>query len=130
MHFQKAKRDLEEKLIDFPNDSRIHSSLGIVYAGLGMRKESLDAGNRALSLMNISIDALRGVYREMDMARILLMLGNNDEAIEKLEFLLQEYSFLSVELLKNDPFWDPIRKLESFKTLINNPKYRLNLADN
>ena len=130
MHFQKAKKDLEEKLIEFPNDSRIHSSLGIVYAGLGMRKESLDAGNRALSLMNISIDALRGVYREMDMARILMMLGNNDEAIEKLEFLLQEYSFLSVELLKNDPFWDPIRKLDHFKTLINNPKYRLNLADN
>ena len=130
VHFQKAKKDLEEKLIEFPNDSRIYSSLGIVYAGLGMRKESLDAGKRALSLMNISIDALRGVYREIDMARILMMLGDKNEAIEKLEFLLQRYSFLSVELLKNDPFWDPLRNLDRFKTLINNPKYRLNLADN
>ena len=130
MHFQKAKKDLEEKLVEFPNDSRIHSSLGIVYAGLGMRKESLEAGNRALSLMNVSIDALRGVYREIDMARILMMLGDNDEAIEKLEFLLQQYSFLSVEILKNDPFWDPLRKLESFKTLINNAKYQVNLANN
>ena len=130
MHFQKARTVLEEKLIEFPNDSRIYSSLGIVYAGLGMRKESLDAGNRALSLMNISIDALRGVYRELDMAKILLMLGNNDEAIDKLEFLLQQYSFLSVELLKNDPFWDQLRELDRFKTLINNPKYRLNLANN
>ena len=130
VHFQKAKKDLEEKLIEFPNDSRIYSSLGIVYAGLGMRKESLDAGKRALSLMNISIDALRGVYREIDMARILMMLGDKNEAIEKLEFLLQRYSFLSVELLKNDPFWDPLRNLDRFKTLINNPIYRLNLADN
>jgi len=130
INFQKAKKDLEDKLIEFPNDSRIYSSLGIVYAGLGMKKESLDAGNRALSLMNISIDALRGVYRELDMARILMILGNNDEAIEKLESQLQQDSFLSVELLKNDPFWDPLRNLDSFKNLINNPKYRLNLANN
>ena len=130
INFQKAKKDLEDKLIEFPNDSRIYSSLGIAYAGLGMRKESLEAGNRALSLMNTSIDALRGVYRELDMARILMMLGNNDEAIEKLESQLQQDSFLSVELLKNDPFWDPLRNLDSFKNLINNPKYQVNLANN
>lgn len=130
MHFKTARKVLEEKLMEFPNDSRIYSSLGIVYAGLSMRKESIDAGNKALSLMNTSIDALRGVYRELDMAMILMMLGNNDESIEKLESLLQQYSFLSVELLKNDPFWDPLRELDRFKTLINNPKYRLNLANN
>ena len=129
INFQKARKVLEEKLIEFPSDSRIYSSLGIVYAGLGMRKESLDAGNRALSLMNVSIDALRGVYREIDMARILMMLGDNDKTIEKLEFLLQQYSFLSVELLKNDPFWDPLRKLESFKTLISDPNYQVNLTN-
>ncbi len=127
MQFQKAREILEEKLMAFPNDSRIYSSLGIVYAGLGMKEESLDAGNRALSLMNVSIDALRGVYREIDMARILMMLGDNDKAIVKLEFLLQQYSFLSVEILKNDPFWDPLRALDSFITLINNPKYQINL---
>ena len=93
-------------------------------------KASLDAGNRALTLMNVSIDALRGGYREIDMARILMMLGDNDKTIEKLEILLQQYSFLSVEILKNDPFWDPLRKLESFKTLINNPKYQINLVNN
>jgi TolB-like protein/AraC-like DNA-binding protein/Tfp pilus assembly protein PilF len=128
-HFQGARQVLEEKLIEFPNDSRIYSSLGIVYAGLGMIKESLDAGNRALSLMNISIDALRGVYRELDMAKILMMIGDHDEAIKKLEFLLQQYSFISVELLKIDPFWDPLRETDSFKALIENPKYQINLMN-
>ncbi len=130
IYFQKARKVLEDKLMEFPNDSRIYSSLGITYAGLGMKEEAMEANNKALSLMNSSIDALRGVYRELDMARILVLLGNNDGAIEKLEFLLQQYSFLSVELLKNDSFWDPLREMESFKIMINNPKYQINLANN
>jgi len=59
------------------------------------------------------------------MARILMMLGDHNKAIEKLEFLLQQNSFLSVELLKNDPFWNPLREIATFKTLIANPKYQI-----
>jgi len=129
MHFQKAKKVLEEKLIEFPNDSRIYSSLGMVYAGLDMTEEAMEANSKALSLMNISIDALRGVYRELDMAKILMMIGDNDEAIKKLDYLLQQYSFISVELLKIDPFWDPLRETDSFKALIENPKYQINLMN-
>ena len=129
MYFQEARKVLEEKLLEFPNDSRIYSSLGITYAGLGMEEEAMDFNNKALTHMNISIDALRGVYREFDMARILVLVGNDDEAIEKLEFLLRQYSFLSVALLKNDPFWDSLREMETFNTLINNQKYQINLAN-
>jgi len=126
IYFEEARLILEEKLVEQQNDSRIFSSLGIVYAGLGMKEDAIKANNKALHIMNISIDALRGVYRELDMARSLMMLDDHDGAIEKLEFLLQQNSFLSVELLKNDPFWNPLRENTAFKTLIANPKYQIN----
>ena len=123
-HFQEARQLLENKLKESPDDSRLYSSLGIVYAGLGMKEEAINAGNKALSIMNISVDAVEGFYRELDMARILVMVGKYDEAITKLEFLLQRNGNLSVELLKRDPFWDPLRDIDAFKALIYNPKYQ------
>jgi len=129
IYFQEARIILEKNLDEHQNDSRIFSSLGIVYAGLGMREKAIEANNKAIRIMNISIDALRGVHRELDMARILMMLGDHNKAIEKLEFLLQQKSFLSVELLKNDPFWNPLREIAAFKTLIANPKYQITMMN-
>ena len=63
------------------------------------------------------------------MARILLMIGENDEAIAKLDFLLQRDGRISVEWLRKDPFLDPLRELDAFKALIENPKYQINLDD-
>ena len=129
-YFQEARQVLEEDLNELLDDSRLYSSLGIAYAGLNMTEEAVEAGNRALSILNISVDAYRGFYRELDMARILLLIGEYDEAIAKLEFLLQQNGYLSVELLKRDPFWDPLRDIDAFLSLIDNPKYQINLDDN
>jgi len=129
-HFQEARQVLEDDLTTLQNDSRLFSSLGITYAGLGMAEEAMAANNKALAIMNISVDAFRGFYRELDMARILLMIGRYDEAIAKLEFLLQQNGLISVDLLKKDPFWDPLRDMDGFKALIENPKYQINLANN
>jgi len=126
-HFQEARLILENKLKELPDDPRLYSSLGIVYAGLGLKEEAVKAGNKALSIINISDDAIEGFYRELDMARILTMTGRYDEAIKKLEFLLQGNGNLSVELLKRDPFWDSLRDINAFKELIENPKYQLSL---
>ena len=129
-HFLKAKQILEKKLIDSPEDSRVYSSLGITYAGLGMDEEAVAANNKALTLMNLSIDSWRGFQRELDMAKILMMIGKKNEAIDKLEFLLQKNGYISVELLKNEPFWDPLRHIDSFNNLIRNPKYQVNFVNN
>jgi len=126
-HFQEARLILEDKLKELPDDPRLYSSLGIVYAGLGLKEEAVKAGNKALSIINFSVDAIEGYYRELDMARILTMNGRYDEAIKKLEFLLQRNGHLSIELLKRDPFWDPLRDINEFKELIENPKYQLSL---
>ena len=127
IHFEKAKSDIEEKINNLQGDSRLYSSLGISYAGLGMIEEAIENGNKALAIMNISVDAWKGFYRELDMAKILVMVGRHGEAIEKLHFLLEQNGYLSVAMLKADPFWDPLREMEDFKGLIENPEYQINL---
>ncbi|MCK5105513.1 MAG: hypothetical protein KAR17_21965, partial [Cyclobacteriaceae bacterium] len=75
-------------------------------------------------------DAYFGFYPEMDMAKILLMVGEYDKVLSRLEFLLSQNGSISIELLKLDPFWNPIREMDGFKAIINNPKYQVNLSDN
>ena len=122
IHFREARRLMEKKILELQDDARLFSSLGLAYAGLGMEKEALENGNKALSIMNTSIDAWQGFYNELDMVKILVMLEKYDEAIEKLTFLYRQNGYLSVELLNNDPFWDPIRNMEGFKELMTGPK--------
>lgn len=68
---------------------------------------------------------LFGFQRELDMVKILLILGDYDKVIPKLEFLIQQNGYLSVELLKIDPFWDPLRRISTFQQLIENTKYQI-----
>lgn len=70
-------------------------------------------------------DALTGFYNELDLARILVMVGEYNEALSMLEFLLDHTGSFSVELLKIDPFWDPIKEMDEYKELISNPKYQI-----
>jgi TolB-like protein/class 3 adenylate cyclase/Tfp pilus assembly protein PilF len=129
-HFLLARKVLEDMMSELQNDSRLYSSLGITYAGLGLRKEALEANRIALSLMNISIDAFRGFFREQDKARTLLLLGDYDETISMLEFLIQQNGRLSIEELRQDPFWDPLREKKAFKNLLENPSYQINITNN
>jgi len=124
-YFHEAQEILSFELNNFPQDSRIYSSLGIAYAGLGRKEIAMEMGSKALNIMSIPIDAWRGFSRELDMAKILLMNGELAKTVIKLEFLIEQNGYLSVELLKNDPFWDPLRKRDDFKALIENPNYQV-----
>jgi TolB-like protein/Flp pilus assembly protein TadD len=124
-YFLEAQEILSAELNNYPQDSRIYSSLGIAYAGLGRKEIAKEMGSKALNIMSIPIDAWRGFSRELDMAKILLMNGELTKTVIKLEFLIEQNGYLSVELLKNDPFWDPLRERNDFKSLIENPNYQV-----
>jgi TolB-like protein/AraC-like DNA-binding protein/Tfp pilus assembly protein PilF len=116
-YFYESRELLEQKLMESDNDSRVHSALGIAYAGLGMNEKALESSDRAMAIMNVSIDAWKGFHRELDRAKILMMIGKHQEAIKKLEVLLSLNGYLSTELLINDPFWNPLRGLNDFQAL-------------
>ncbi|MBI4161789.1 MAG: tetratricopeptide repeat protein [Acidobacteria bacterium] len=117
-HYDSARALLEQEIREHPDDSRLHSALGIAYAGLGLREEAIRAGRRGVELLPIEREAWRGAYRVEELARIQAMVGEHDAAIENLDLLLSRPSQLSVARLRLDPAWDPLRDHPRFKKLL------------
>jgi hypothetical protein len=113
---------LEGKVRTQPDDDRFYGSLGVAYAGLGRKKEAMETGRKGMELMPVSKEAWRATYRFEDMARICLMVGEYEEAIKKLDFLLSVPAEVSIAGLMNDPTWAPLRTHPDFQELIR--KYR------
>ncbi|HCO96439.1 MAG TPA: hypothetical protein DIU00_21280 [Phycisphaerales bacterium] len=102
-YYESARRILVAKIAEHPEDPRLHSSLGIAYAGLGLKEEAIAEG-------------LQG--RLLDLARIYCMVGDYGLAIYKLEDLLDIPGELSIPWINLDPAWDPLRDHPRFKKLI------------
>ena len=117
-HYDSARAIVASKIEAQPDDSRLHSTLGIAYAGLGRKEDSLREGKLAVDLLPISKEAYRGAYRAIDLAQIYAMVGETDAAIDRLEHLLSVPSPLSVSLLRLDPIWDPLRDHPRFQRLV------------
>ncbi|HQR45094.1 MAG TPA: protein kinase [Thermoanaerobaculia bacterium] len=116
--YSEAARTLRAKASETPEDSRIHSSLGIALAALGQSAEAVREGERGLELMPVARDAVRGARRVEDLALIHAKVGNPEAAIERLDWLLSHPSWISVPLLRLDPRWDPLRKNPKFEALL------------
>ncbi len=115
--YESARVFLESELRDHPDDPRIHSSLGIAYAGLSRKEEAIREGKRATELLPTSIDAAIGPIRMFDLARIYVMTGHDDEAMDMLEKLLSMPSYVSGPYLRLDPTWDRLRNNPRFQKL-------------
>ncbi len=118
-HFDSARVKLELIREESPEDPRIRSTLGRVYAGLGMRDEAIREGKKAMNLLPIEKDAVAGTDIEIDMAKIFAMIGENDRALEYIERLLSiPADFISPGMLRVDPDWDPLRDDPRFQEII------------
>jgi len=119
-YYDSARIHLENKLEERPDDSRVYASLGIAYAGLGLKEEAVRAGQTAVKLMPVAQDALIGSLRIFELAEIYTMVGEKDAAVENIKYLLSipRGSRISRSLFRNDPTWDPLRQHPVFLSLI------------
>ncbi len=117
-YYDEARIILETKIQERPEDSRFHSALAIAYAGLDRKEDALREGKLAVELLPVSKEAMRGATRVEKLARIYVMVGEYDLAIEQLEYLLSIPSELSIPLLRLDPVWEPLRDHPRFKNLL------------
>ena len=101
-----------------PKDSRLHSSIGLVYAGLGNKEEAIRAGKKGVELLPITKEAWRGAIRVRDLAHIYAVVGEYDKALDEIELLLSVPSTLSENILRLHPKWDPLRKHPRFIALL------------
>jgi serine/threonine protein kinase/tetratricopeptide (TPR) repeat protein len=118
VHYDSARVLLEQDRNDRPNDERVHSALGIAYAGLGRTDDAVRSGLKGVELLPVEKEAWRGSYRLIDMANIYTMTGNADKAIDILERLLAIPAPMSVPWLKIDSTWEPLRNHKRFQKLI------------
>jgi TolB-like protein/Tfp pilus assembly protein PilF len=116
--FLKAKSVIEEQLRRSPDSEDLHIQLARMLAYLGEKASALAEAQRATELLPESKDAFGGPEIMTAVAEVYAVLGENDRAIAILDGLLSRPSAVTVEVLKVNPVWDPLRSDPRFQALI------------
>ncbi|NIM48785.1 MAG: tetratricopeptide repeat protein, partial [Gemmatimonadales bacterium] len=94
------------------------SWLGEAYALLGREADARREGLRAVALLPVSLDAHQGPSIVWQLARIYVVLGDHDSALEQLEDFVTAPSRVVVPPLRLDPLWDPLRDDPRYRRLL------------
>jgi len=113
-----ARMAFEEQVKDGPEDGQLRVLLAVTLAYLGRRADAIENGERGMVLMPPSRDAYTGSYVQHQLARIYIILGDQERALDLLEPLLKTPYYLSPGWLKVDPTFDPLRKNPRFQRLL------------
>jgi len=88
---------------------------------LGVAELAIREGERGVELLPLSKDGMYGVPCLIDLASIHSMLGNEEEALSRVEELLAIPSWISVAWLRADPRFDSLRGHPRFEILLEEP---------
>src|SRR5438128_712026 len=116
--FLKAKEILDLQIKQSPDSPDMHIQLAKVLAHLGEKDAALAEAQRATELLPESKDAFGGPEIAAGVAEVYAILGENDRAIEILDGLLSRPSGVTVQGLKVNPIWDPLRNDPRFQALL------------
>ena len=108
----------EGLLRDSPQSAERRALYGLVLAYLGRKSEAVREGQRALASLPIGKDPYDGAYIQHQLARIYLLLGEPEKALDQLEPLLKMPYVLSPGWLRLDPNFDPLRGNPRFERLV------------
>jgi serine/threonine-protein kinase len=101
-----------------PSDGQLHALRGLSLAFLGRREDAIREGERAVELVPMDKDAYFGPYLQLLLARVHMMVGSKDRAVELLEPLVEVPNNLSKAWLRVDPTFDPLRSHPRFQALV------------
>ena len=117
-YYDSARIVCENRIKAQPDDAHTRMGLALAYAGLGRKQDAIWEGKKAAELLPISEDALSGIGISYGLARVYVMVGEYDLAIDLLEYILSVPSFVRVEELRMSPAWDPLRSHPRFQKLL------------
>jgi TolB-like protein/class 3 adenylate cyclase/Tfp pilus assembly protein PilF len=116
--FLKAKAVAEGQVKRTPDAEESHIQFGKTLAFLGERDAAVAEAQRASELRPESKDAFGGPEVTESVAQVYAILGERDRAIELLDGLLSRPSGMTVQILKVNPIWDPLRNDPRFQALL------------
>ncbi|MFL6553386.1 MAG: hypothetical protein ACJ8LV_08475 [Chthoniobacterales bacterium] len=115
--FLQAKNILEEQLKQKPDDAGLHIQLAKLLARLGEKDAAITEAQQATDLRPESKDAFDGPRITEDVAQVYAILGDNARAIELLDGLLSRPTGVTLQSLRVNPAWDPLRNDPAFQAL-------------
>ncbi len=113
-----ARVAFELQLKAAPDDPQLHALYGLALAYMGRKAEAIAEGEKSLAIMPISKDAANGAYDQHQLARIYIMVGEPEKALDQLEPLLKIPYFLSPGLLRIDPAFTPLKGNPRFERMV------------
>ncbi len=116
--FLRARSAAEDALRQNPNAAKLRIQLAKALAYLGEKDAALAEAQRASELQPESRDAFEGPDITEGVAQVQTIVGENDRAIETLDGLLSRPSGVTVQILKINPIWDPLRNDPGFQALL------------
>lgn len=112
-----ARRAFESLLRATPADDQARALYGLALAYLGRRAEAIRQGEQAIAVGPTSQDALVRPYLDHQLARIYIVSGQPDRALEVLERLIKEPYYLTPAWLGIDPNFAALRGNPRFERL-------------
>ena len=114
-----AARAEQEKIVESqPSFGPPWCVLGLIDAALGRTQEALREGSRAVELVPVKKDALRGPVMMKYLAMIAAWAGDKDLACERLANAIRPPSWVGYGELKLLPWWDPLRGDPRFEKIV------------
>jgi TolB-like protein/Tfp pilus assembly protein PilF len=117
---EEARTLLEARLSERPNDRRAMMQLSWVYLALGRRPDAIRMAEAAARSLPVENDHVSGTIVATGLAEIEARVGDRNRAIAAVRDLLAipAGQSMSIQRLKLDPVWDPIRNDPGFQQLL------------
>jgi TolB-like protein/tetratricopeptide (TPR) repeat protein len=112
-----AAREFGDQVRANPDDAQRHAFYGLSLAYAGRRAEAIAEGQRGAALLPMERDAVNGPYQLHLLARIYLLAGEREKALDLLEQLLARPYYLSPGWLRIDPTFAPLKGNPRFEKL-------------
>ena len=116
--FSNARIEVAKLVAEQPGYAEGLCVLGMTDAALGHKDKAIREGRRAVELMPVSKDAIRGPLLIQYLAIIYTWTGETDLALEQLSDVARIPSHLSYGHLRLHPYWDPLRGDPRFEKIV------------
>jgi len=107
--FSEARSRVDRLVQAQPDFAGGVSVLGMIDAALGNKDNAITEGRKAVSLLPVSKDAIRGPLLLQNLAVIYAWTGEKTAAFDVLKELVAMPGYLSYGQLKLHPYWGPLR---------------------
>ena len=113
-----AQAEFAKQIQKTPNDPQRHLFRGLALATLGRKAEAIREATFGASFNPLDKDQTQGPYYQHQLMRVLLLVGENEQALDILEQLVKIPYVLTPAWIRIDPNFAPLKGNPRFEKLI------------